>query len=423
MYNLFIFLLLLLYLPKILYDLLFRKKYRKALLYRLGLKSFSFERKQDDFVIWIHAVSLGETRSGKELVQKIQQSHPKAKIVFSSGTETGHAEARRIAGDCAFFLPLDFSWTMRKLVQKIRPQLLILIETDFWYHHLHFAKLSGAKILLVSGKISKKSVRLYRVFTSFSQKLFGHFDLFSVQNNTYKKRFETAGADPQKIVVTGNLKYDQNTPFLSSQELRGWKEKMGIYEEDHVVTIASTHAPEEKWLAGQMQKVWQRDPDIKILLAPRHPERFASVASLLRAQNIPFIALSKLHLKKSTEKVILIDAMGFLPICYQLSELAIIGGSFTDKIGGHNILEPNFYHVPVFFGPYMAAQADLKKIVLTAKAGAQVPLGEIADRLESFFEDAAYRAQLKEATKGLIHSLKGRLGETYRAIEPFLGNP
>lgn len=420
LYNAFIACLFLVCVPKFLYECIFRNKYRTSFLYRLGFKLPRFSHTEKDFVIWVHAISLGETKSGAQLIQEIKKKHPKAVIVLSSGTETGHAEAMKIVGDNAFFLPLDFSWTMRRLVKRIKPNVVMLIETDFWYHHLLFAKEMGAKILLVSGKISKKSVRFYRVFTQFSAKLFGHFDLICVQNNAYRVRFETVGVKPELMHVTGNLKYDQNTPFLPSKELQSWKEKMGIYDEDRVITIASTHAPEEKWLTEELQKIWQKDPNVKVLLAPRHPERFASVAGLLKAENIAFIPLSKLHQKTATEKVILIDAMGFLPICYQLSELAIIGGSFNDKIGGHNVLEPNFYQVPVFFGPHMATQSDLKKIVLNAKAGVQIPLHELADRLEGFFEDAALRSSMKDAAKNLVLSLKGRIKETYQTIKPFL---
>ncbi len=418
-YNTFLFLGLVLFFPKFLYQYFYLSKYRKSLFYRLGIKLPKFTRGEKDFIIWIHAISIGETKSGTQLVKEIQKKNPKARVVISSGTQTGHQEAEKLTKD-AFYLPVDFSWILRKLIYQIRPNVLLLIETDFWYHHLRFCKEVGAKVALVSGKISKRSTRLYHFFPDFSKELFSYIDLFCVQNNVYRVRFESIGVAPDKIQVTGNLKYDQNTSLFSEKELQEWREKLGIYEGDRVVTIASTHAPEERWLAKELKKLWQKDPSIKILLAPRHPERFASVANLLKTENISFVLLSRLHQKTSLEKVVLIDVIGFLPVCYQLSELAIIGGSFNDKIGGHNILEPNFYQVPVFFGPHMATQVELKKIVLHAQAGAQVSLYELADRLEEYFKDASEQAAMKKGAKDLVTSLKGRLDATYHAIQPML---
>lgn len=420
-YNLVITLAFIAHLPRFLYEYFVHSKYKNSLPFRLGLKMPNIQKKKGEKILWVHAVSLGETKSCSQLVQEIQKKHPEFTLILSTVTETGHEEAKKIVGEeRAFYLPLDFSWTMKKLMDQIRPDLLVLVETDFWFHLFHYAKEIGAKILLVSGKISKKSTKLYALFPKFSHKLFSYIDLFCLQNNAYQKRFQTIGVDPSRIQVTGNLKYDQNMPLLPSKEIKEWREKMGIYEGDRVITIASTHAPEEKWLLEQMQKVWQVESNLKILLAPRHPERFFSVANLLRNENIPFITLSKIHHKTSTERVILIDSMGFLPICYQLSELAIIGGSFQEKVGGHNVLEPNFYQTPVFFGPYMNTQVELRKMVLSAKSGKEVPLPEIAVEVEEFLNDNSQKDSMSQSAKTLVESLKGRKKETYDAIKSFL---
>jgi 3-deoxy-D-manno-octulosonic-acid transferase len=421
LYNCLALLGLIVYLPKILFDFSVKGKYRKSLLYRLGFKMPPFIKKEGERIIWIHAVSLGETKACCQLVQEIKKNHPSDRIVFSSGTETGHAEARKmIEEENAFYLPLDFSWNMRKLVQKVQPDVLILIETDFWFHLMHFAKMQGAKILLASGKISKKSTRFYSRFPKFSKELFSLIDLYCLQNNAYKKRFQTIGVPLEKILVTGNLKYDQDTPFLKTHDFQMWREKMGIYDGDRVITVASTHTNEEKLILDELKKVWLKESNLKVLLAPRHPERFVSVANLLKNENIPFVALSKLHHKTSTERVILIDSMGVLPVCYQLSELAIIAGSFQEKVGGHNILEPNFYQVPVFFGPHMWAQVELRKMVLNAKAGIQLELDELAPKVEEFFNDEALQRSMKSSAKVLVESLKGRKKETYSALKPYL---
>ncbi len=396
----------------------FRK--RNFLFKRLGF-SLPAALKTNKTVIWIHAISLGETKSCQKLISKIRKDFPESVIYLSSVTQTGFEYAQKNKEvDLAFIMPLDFSWNMKRMYRRLTPDVLILVETDFWYHHLKYAKKNKAKILLVSGKISKKSVRNFQRAQFFSRKLFSFFDLVCVQNRTYLKRFARIGLNSKNIFVTGNLKYDQETPFLAEKEKKEWKERLGIFDGESVLTVASTHAPEEKMLIKELKKLWDKEYEIKILLAPRHPERFVSVAQILKAEKISFIELSRLEKKKNTEKVILIDRMGFLPICYQLSEAAIIGGSFIERIGGHNILEPNFYSVPVFFGPYMKTQEDLKKIILAASSGVKMTLESFTPSLEQFLQDQKLKDRMKKNAQDLIFSLKGYVCETYEKILPHL---
>lgn len=416
LYNVVIIILALCYVPRYLVS----KRRRKLFLSRMGLR-LPQKLTEPKKLIWLHAISLGEMRSSKYLILKLREKFPDALIYISAVTETGFEEAKTIPGiDHVFIMPFDFPWNMSRLFKRLRPHSLILIETDFWFNLAKSAKKYGANLLLVSAKISKRSTRRFQYVSDFTRKLFSFFDVICVQNTAYKRRFEEIGVDPKKIVITGNLKYDQETPLLKAKELKSWKEKLGLFKEDSIITIASTHAPEEKKIIREMKKIWETDLSLKILLAPRHPERFVHVANTLRSEKVPFIELSKIDQKNHTEKVILVDRMGFLPICYQVSDFAIMGGSYTPKVGGHNILEPNFYSLPVFFGPFMHTQADLKEMVLYAKSGEHLQLNDYAEFIIPFLTDLDKKKEMGTNAKALIKTLKGRLNVTLDTILPHL---
>lgn len=403
-------------LPKRLYQWARRQKERKHVFQRIGWILPKIHHTSEKPLVWVHAISLGETKAAISFIQKIRAEYPGAFILLSSVTETGHEQALKIAEvDQAIFFPLDFSWTMKKLLKKARPDYIFLVETDFWYHFLTYAKKAGAKIALVSGKLSERSTFFYRIISAFSRKLFSPIDLFCVQNENYKKRFISSGVDPSKIVVTSNLKFSYSPQASTDEELTSWKEKLGVSEGDSVITLASTHQPEEICLMNRLQKLRGKFKHLKILLAPRHPERFSTVKSTLEKAGFSFSTLSSLG--KEVKDLILVDRMGFLPVCFQLSSLAVVGGSFRNKIGGHNILEPCFYQTPVFFGPFMQAQKELEAEVLSSGAGQQVPIESFESHVREFLESSEIRDKMKQNTRLLTQNLSAGVQCTWKAVE------
>jgi 3-deoxy-D-manno-octulosonic-acid transferase len=210
-------------------------------------------------------------------------------------------------------------------------------------------------------------------------------------------------------MVTGNLKFSKREKFLSKEELEKWRKLFKIQREDFVITVASTHEPEEELLLKEILKI--KKP-LKILLAPRHPERFSKVEKLLISKNIGYSLYS--NPSKKNEKVILINTMGFLNICYQLSDLAIVGGSFIKKIGGHNILEPVFFDLPVFFGPFMFSQRDLKREVLRFNCGKEVLLKNIKKELEDYYK---IENEMKKNCEKLKNEFFGALEKTFLSLK------
>lgn len=343
-YNIIIFLGGLIALPK----WLFQSKYKGSKRQRFGL--LLPQKTEGTPRIWFHMVSMGETRAMMPIYAHLKEKYPKAAFYFSNTTKTGQEEAKRRFEGTFFILPLDLSSIMRKLTSLIQPDILILSESDFWLNQIQAVKNRGGKVLLLNGKISQKSATRFSKAPLFSQKLFNAIDHLCIQNEAYASLFKSLHIPKEKLTVTGNLKLAIPLAPLTSKELITWRNAFGLSENDQVITIGSTHEGEEELLLSQMPK------DAKILLVPRHPERFAEVKK-----------------RFTTDQVRVVDQMGILSICYQLCDIALVGGSFKPGVGGHNIFEPIQAQKPVIFGPYMETQKELVSLILDAKAGIQTP--------------------------------------------------
>ncbi len=388
LYNLALLIGILFALPK----WLSQAKYRGTILERLGFRLPQASTKKP--VIWIHMVSMGETKAMSATYQFLKEKCPNGDFYLSSTTKTGHQEAKRsLTGATAYFLlPLDLSWIMKKLTDRIQPTLFILSESDFWPHVLAAIKKRGGEIILLNGKISPTSVSRFSKFPRFAKKTFQNIDHFYLQNEEYARSFASLNIPQEKISITGNLKLTNPLISLSNDEKQSWRRKFNIGPEETVITLGSTHEGEEELLLQHM-------PKAKILIVPRHPERFSNVKK--------FIA------KTHNPDFIVVDQMGILSTCYQLSDLAIVGGSFLPGVGGHNIFEPIQANIPVIFGPYMETQKELVHLILNANAGIQTPIEDLPKAL-----DAA--KNLTENVKNLLLKVQSNQRTVFNQIETHL---
>ncbi len=414
-YEFVLHLFALLMLPKLCYRYFVKKRYHNSLALRLGI-GYPLLKKDSRFCIWVHAVSVGEAKAVKPLVEKMRALYPDSRIIVSSITETGHAEAKRSLG-CAdehVYLPFDFSYVVGPIIRRLSPDLVLLTETDFWFNFQRHAKLCGARLVLVNGKISQTSLRRHQQLPFLASPLFSPFDKFCLQSQTYFDRFKKIGVPVEKMVVTGNLKLDDDYPFLSKDELVAFKERLGV--KGMSLVIGSTHAPEEKDILFQIQAVWERYPTLKVILVPRHPDRIAEVEAIVRSFGISYVRYSELAKSSGEEQLVLIDQMGLLRDCYQVARVAIVAGSYTPKVGGHNILEPLWYDVPVLYGPHMHSQPEFVELMEEFKAGKQEGLEGLQEQLVHLLESDSSRAQMAEAGKRLLASAKGATERTSEVI-------
>ena len=398
-YNFVLHLLGLLFLPKFLFCLIFRGKYRSSFANRFG---FGFLVIEGRGVIWVHAVSVGEVRAVSGLVKRLRLDYSEAVIILSCITETGYAEGLRSIPEADYhvYLPLDLSYIVRPIVRRVAPDVVILCETDFWWNFLSEARDVGADLVLVNGKMSQRSLNRYSKFPIVAERFFSMFRYFCVQNGVYEERFKKVGIPKNKLFVTGNLKFDDEYVELKNEELFRWRKDLGLSSDDKVVVIGSTHDPEEIQLLNIMKDVWTEFPSLRVLLLPRHPERFDYVRSIIK-----------------DDRVILIDKMGCLREVYQLADIAIVGGSFITTVGGHNILEPVKYNVPVLFGPYMYSQPGMEELVLEYGAGVKMELSRVGENVLNLLKNEKLREAMGEAGKHLFEDVQGSVEKTFSIVE------
>lgn len=412
-YNIVFFIGFLAFLPKIIFAYFFQNKYRKSFFARLGRGYQDFPNKKR--VIWIHAPSLGETKAVVELVKKIKQEFPECYLLFTSTTETGYEEAKKSISfaDNHLFFPFDLGWVIRPIVRKVCPELVILCESDFWYNFLDECQKVGAKTFLVNGKISLRSLKRYKKFTFFSKALFSKIHFFCIQSHRYLERFASLNIPTDKMKVTGNIKLDSTHSHSQVSDL---KNELKISDSDVIFVAGSTHSPEEKFIIDAMKTMWTQFPNAKLLVVPRHPERFMEVENVLKNSQLPFGKYTKTEMLTGNEKVLLIDAVGILKTCYQICDLAFVGGSFSLKVGGHNILEPCYYAKPVIFGPYMHSQLDLVEVMHEFKAGIQTTREGFSADLMRLFSSFEERNELGQNGICLINAMQGASTRTFDII-------
>ena len=404
-------------LPKYIYRIFVHKKYRKSLKKRLGIQFPKIE-KQGRKLIWIHAVSVGETRAVVPLVKKLMEQDDKPIIILSCTTETGYAEGERSLPDVDYhvYLPFDVGFIIRPIVRRCKPDTVIMVETDFWYNFLDEAKKNGATIAIANGKISKKSQHRHQACGFLSKEFFDVFDIFCIQSETYRRRFKKLNIPQKKLIVTGNLKLESTYKKLSTKELASWREKLHITENRPVVVIGSTHDPEEKILLNAIKTLRQSIPNVYTIIVPRHPERFDDVTEILKDNKENFVRYTNKKDITGNEDVILVDAMGLLRKCYQLADVAIVGGCFTEDVGGHNILEPSWYGIPVICGPFMFSQPDFLAIMKEYNAGIQTTEEDIATTLKELLLNEDKRKSLGDAGRRLWQEQSGAVAKTLQAL-------
>jgi 3-deoxy-D-manno-octulosonic-acid transferase len=402
-YTLVWHLALLYILPKMALQALLQGKYRTSFGKKWG-GGFRQIEKEGRPLIWVHAVSLGETQGVSPVIKKLKQLPHAPKILLTSTTETAYFWGKRELpeADWHLFFPFDLPYVMARVMRSASPDLLLLMEGDFWYHFQTYAKKNGAKIALINGKISEKTLRRFKLFPFIARRLLSPLDLLCVQNKVYQDRFQALGIPS---CVTGNIKITRPMhPPLPKKE------------GSLTLTLGSTHAPEEEIWLSLLPSLWQKFPDLKLYIAPRHPERFSAVATLLLKKGLPFSLWSE----EKSAQIVLVNQMGVLRSCYQLSDLAFVGGSFTPHIGGHNLIEPCYFKVPVLYGPHTHSQFDLHALVQHYGAGIQVTQDALLSLTSTLLADPEKRERLGERGYQLVTEQSHSLERTFEQLNTLL---
>ncbi|MFW6269095.1 MAG: glycosyltransferase N-terminal domain-containing protein [Bacillota bacterium] len=416
LYNLILFILLIFYTPFILYNLL-QGRYREGFKERWGiLPKNIIELVSKNEIIWIHAASVGETRAAEVLVDKIKEKYPEYKIIFSTMTDTGREIAKKSLNniDGLIYLPLDFSWIVRKVVKKINPELLITIETEIWPNLIKEAAKNNTRIMVASGRISDDSIKKYKYLGPLLAKTLEKVDVFSMQTDLDVDRIISLGAAEDKVLKTGNIKYDQQSGE-NSIDKDDILQQYQIKEEQPVLVAGSTHEGEEKQLLSLYKNLKRDFPDLVMLLAPRYIERTENIARIFNQQGINTVLRTEIEQRNpEKESVILVNTIGELAALYGIGDLIFVGGSLIDR-GGHNILEPAAQGKPVFFGPSMYNFKQDTKFLLKHEIGIQVKnIDQLTDKMRYFLK---HPRQLKQKGKKAEKIIENNQGSAAASIE------
>jgi len=411
-YDILLFLASLIYLP--IYAL--RGKVHREILTRLGFfKKGYFDTIRGAEVVWIHAVSVGEARAAESLVQLVRQFWPQKRIVLSVVTPTGHAILKKIATDeeIVFYAPLDISWVVKRFLSLIQPRLLIIMETELWPNLIRLSKKQGVCVVVANGRISDRSYRRYQRFGGFFKSILGLVDLLCMQTEESAKRIVDLGALPNKVKMTGNIKFDISSNLKEPRALPGLKNALN----GSLLWIAgSTHENEEEMVVGIYKSLSKDFPSMRLLIAPRHLERLDKVRRLIRLQGLESAYLSKLT-KISANQIMLLDTMGDLTALYGICDIAFVGGSLVDK-GGHNPIEPALFGKTVIFGNHMENFKEIRDIFMREDAAIEVSsLQALEYELRKLLASASERKILGDHAKGLLEKNKGAAFRTFREIQ------
>src|SRR5215213_1600552 len=353
-YSLLLSLGVFLLIPHFLFQALAHGKYVAGLRQRFGLVPPT----NGKAIIWLHCVSVGETQAARPLAQRLKQEFPHHALVVSTITLTGQKLAHdvfRNVAESVFYFPFDLRWSARRALKRINPTAVLIMETELWPNFLRECKARAIPVALVNGRISRQSFRRYTLIRFFLKRVLSSLSIAVMQSETDAQRLQALGMANEKLFTAGNLKFDAEI----GSELAGTTNEIrdrfdlhsGLQSKGPLILAASTHAPEEEIILESLKQLRTKQP-VRLMLAPRHPERFNEVASLIQSSGLSWARRTNSpEPDDSNATVILLDTIGELPATYSLATIVFVGGSIVDK-GGHNVLEPAAVGSAVVTGAY-----------------------------------------------------------------------
>jgi len=326
-------------------------------------------------VIWIHAVSVGETRAAIPLVKALREAYPGHALLLSNVTETGREVASKIPElDLCLYFPFDLSFIMGSVLGRIRPVMAVVVETEIWPNFVRQLHRRAVPVVLVNGRISDRSYPRYLRVRPLLEPILSLFSAHCMQSARDGERIRGMGAPPERVHVTGNLKFDMKAEIPSQAQCLELRRRMRLPKQVPVWVAGSTHAGEEEILCGVHRRLLEQDEPCCLVLVPRHPSRCKSLTALLDARGIPWRLRSRLDAQSpelAPGEVLVVDTLGEMLSFYALCDFVFVGGSLV-PVGGHNVLEASLMGRPAVFGPHMSNFRDIARLLQEAGGGRRV---------------------------------------------------
>lgn len=380
LYNIILFISILVIAPYFLFKVIFAGKYRKSIIQKFGGRQTKIlSHLKNGPRVWIHAVSVGEVTAAAPIVASLKKKRPEAQIIFSTSTETGQDMAHKFIKDAAIFIyfPLDIPAVARKMINMVTPNVFVLVETELWPNFLRICKEHGLKKIMVNGRISPRSYRLYRKTAFFWTRVLRELDFAGMISEVDAARLKKIGMNSVKVNVLGNAKYDGLASMVSPALQQDIARRLNTRGNERFFVAGSTHPGEDEIVIHVYKKLLERYADFSLIIVPRHIERTKDIIRLLREANLSdIITLSEINngKKRNHERIILIDVIGELFKVYSLASVVYCGGSLVPK-GGQNILEAAAWGKVIFYGPSMEDFSAEKDLLETAGCGVTINNG------------------------------------------------
>lgn len=397
-------------------------KTRRGIRERLGwFRPGQFDALAGRKVIWIHAVSVGETRAAIPLIRALRHKFPDAALVLTNVTETGRAVAKNIAEiDLCIFAPFDLSWAVRRVLRQLNPALVLIVETELWPNFLRQLHQRNVPVLLVNGRFSDRSFPRYVMARRLFRPLLRMVTAFCMQSDQDARRVRRLGASPGRVHVTGNLKFDLSPKIPEAEDRRRLRAALRLPEDLPVWVAGSTHAGEEEVAASICRHFLRTDVPQLLILVPRHPERAKVIGDMLSTQKLSWVLRSNIGSRRELLRsgdVLLVDTIGEMLDFYAVADVVFVGGSLV-PVGGHNILEAALLSKPVLFGPHMHNFKEISSLVLGSDAGCQVAdEAELKLQLRQLLRDPIRCREMGEHGHGLLAGHSGATARTLSVIE------
>ena len=420
--NIFYLLLLIAASPWLVWSAIRKGKYREG--FSAKFLGHVPVRSGDRPCLWLHAVSVGEVNLLASLLAEIDRRRLDWDCVISTTTVTGYALARKkYAGRMVFYCPLDFSWAVRTALARVRPACLVLAELELWPNLIAAAREHGTRVAIINGRLSDRSFRGYRRLRPLVARLLRQIDAIVAQNEEYAARFRTLGAPAGSVHVTGSMKYDGAQTNRLNPQTERLARLAGIEPDERIFLAGSTQEPEESLALETFRQLSDSHPRLRLVIVPRHADRFDAVAALVARSGLPWQRRSALeqHGSDPAARILLVDAIGELGAWWGTARIAFVGGSLQSTRGGQNMIEPAAYGAAVSFGPDTRNFRDIVAALLAHEAAVVVHDGtELTAFVRRSLEERGYAELLGRRARALVQSQLGATSRTLDLLMPLV---
>ena len=406
--------------PFILLRLIWRGRkapdYRKRWVERFGFVPTVDPGQQ---VIWVHSVSVGETLAAVPMIKELQLRYPEALLAVTTMTPTGSARVRAVFGESVYhvYAPYDLPGVLSRFLQRVQPNILVIMETELWPNLVHCCRDRDIPVVVANARLSEKSAKGYSKFSKLTEPMLRRINCVAAQHEDDGERFLGLGLSKKQLIITGNIKFDLHLDDDLKNRAAALRAQWRSEANRPVLLAASTHRGEDEIILDSFEQIRRSCSELLLVLVPRHPERFDEVAQLCAGRNLQVVRRSGGNPPLRDDQVVLGDTMGELLLFFGACDIAFVGGSLM-PVGGHNLIEPAAWQVPILSGPHLFNFSEASRLLLAEKGMVVCESAEdIAGKVLELIENPEVASQMAVSAKAVADNNRGALNRLLGVIE------